>query len=191
MLGANAAVLRAAMMSSLALIARQLGRPQHGLNALLFSAALLCIHNPLLLWDVSFQLSFSATLGLILYAEPFQKGFSSIISRSMPKTWVNRISDWAGEYFLLTIAAQLTTLPVILSHFERLSMSTFYVNPLILPAQPLVMVLGGASVLMGIFLQPFGQLLAWVALPFLTYTIKVVEWFAHSVSRAISSPPLP
>ena len=191
MLGANAAVLRAAIMSSLALIARQFGRPQHGLNALLFSAAIMCIPNPLLLWDVSFQLSFGATLGLILYAEPFQQNFTSLISRWIPKSWVNRVSGWVSEYFLMTIAAQVTTLPIVLSHFERLSISSFYVNPLILPAQPMVMVLGGASVLTGIVFHPIGQFLTWITLPFLTYTIKVVEWFAQNQHAMITIPPLP
>ncbi len=191
MLGANAAVLRAAIMSSLSLIARQFGRAQHGLNALLFSAAVMCIPNPLLLWDVSFQLSFGATLGLILYAEPFQQIFTSLISRWIPKSWINRISSWVSEYFLMTIAAQLTTLPIVLSHFERLSISSIYVNPLILPAQPMVMVLGGASVLAGMVFQPIGQFIAWATLPFLTYTIKVVEWFAQNQPAMITIPPLP
>ncbi|MEJ2601096.1 MAG: ComEC/Rec2 family competence protein, partial [Anaerolineales bacterium] len=68
--GAEAAVVRAALMGALALFARQVGRQQDGLNSLGLVAALMALANPNILWDVGFQLSFMATLGLVLYAEP-------------------------------------------------------------------------------------------------------------------------
>ncbi|HEX2697090.1 MAG TPA: ComEC/Rec2 family competence protein, partial [Anaerolineales bacterium] len=73
LVGADAAVVRAAIMGTLSLFALQFGRRQQGLNTLSFVAALMALFNPLLLWDVGFQLSFFATLGLILYGEPFQR----------------------------------------------------------------------------------------------------------------------
>jgi competence protein ComEC len=191
MLGGGASILRAALMSGMSLIARQVGRKQQGLNALFLCAALLCVPNPLLLWDVSFQLSFSATLGLILYAEPLQMGFYRLIAGKIPTTLAQKISQWVGEYFLFTLAAQVTTLPVMLTHFERLSLSSLWVNPLILPAQPLVMILGGVSILGALIYQPLGQLLAWMVLPLLLYTIRVVEWFAENTGSVVSLQPIP
>ncbi|HKI54548.1 MAG TPA: ComEC family competence protein, partial [Anaerolineales bacterium] len=82
--GADAAVVRAAVMGGLALLAKQLGRRQAALNTLLAVALLMCLWNPLYVWDVGFQLSFFATLGLILYAEPFSQFANKIIIRYFP-----------------------------------------------------------------------------------------------------------
>jgi competence protein ComEC len=80
-----------------------------------------------------------------------------------------------GEYFLFTLAAQLTTLPVIVYHFGRVSLSALLANPLILPVQPAVMVLGGVGVVLGAFYLPAGQIVAYLAWPFVAYTIRMVE----------------
>jgi len=61
-------VVRAAIMGGLTLVARQLGRQTHGLASLSAAAIGMTAINPLVLWDVGFQLSFAATLGLVLYA---------------------------------------------------------------------------------------------------------------------------
>ena len=71
LVGASAAVVRAALLGWLTLFARQVGRRQNGLNSLAFAGALMALQNPLVLWDGGFLLSFSATVGLMLYAEPF------------------------------------------------------------------------------------------------------------------------
>ena len=89
-----------------------------------------------------------------------------------------RLSGPVSEYILFTLAAQVTTVPVLLIHFQRLSISAFLANPLILPPQPLVMMLGGVTVVAGAIFQPIGQFLAYLLWPLLAYTIAVVEWAA-------------
>ncbi|HXV42516.1 MAG TPA: ComEC family competence protein, partial [Anaerolineae bacterium] len=66
LVGADAAVSRAAVMGLVWVIAIWVGRPGLALNSLIFSGFALTFLNPLILWDVGFQLSFTATLGLIL-----------------------------------------------------------------------------------------------------------------------------
>jgi competence protein ComEC len=178
LVGADPPVVRAAIMGGMGLFGRHIGRRQTGVNSLSFTAALMCLFNPLLLWDAGFQLSFMATLGLVKFADPLLDGFSQIAGRCLSEINVNRLTGPVGEYFLFTIAAQLTTLPVIAYHFQRISLSSFIVNLLILPAQPLVMILGGLSVLLGLVVQPLGQLMAYLAWGPLAYTIRVVETFA-------------
>jgi competence protein ComEC len=63
-------------------------------------------------------------------------------------------------------------------YFKRISLTSLIANPLILPAQPPLMVLGGLSVLTGMIIKPIGQLLAWATWPFTAYTIRVVEWLS-------------
>jgi competence protein ComEC len=177
LVGGGAAVVRAAIMGSLALFARQVGRRQFALNTLLAVALLMCLWNPLYIWDVGFQLSFFATLGLILYAEPFSQFANGIITKYFPASTAERFAELFSEFVLLTLAAQLTTIPIMAYHFQRISLVSFIANPFILPAQPAVMILGGLAVLLSLVWFPLGQIAAWVAWPFVVYTIRMVELF--------------
>ena len=177
LVGGGAAVVRAALMGSLALFARQVGRRQFALNTLLAVALLMCLWNPLYIWDVGFQLSFFATLGLILYAEPFSQFANGIITKYFPASTAERFAELFSEFVLLTLAAQLTTIPIMAYHFQRISLVSFLANPFILPAQPAVMILGGLAVLLSLVWVPLGQIATWVAWPFVVYTIRMVELF--------------
>jgi competence protein ComEC len=175
--GADAAVVRAALMGSLALFARQIGRRQMALNTLLAVAAGMCIWNPLYVWDVGFQLSFFATLGLILYATPFSDFANQIITRYFPASTGEKAAELFSEFVLLTLAAQLTTIPIMAYHFQRISLVSFIANPFILPPQPAVMILGGLALLLSHVSLWLGQLAAWITYPFVIYTIRMVEIF--------------
>jgi competence protein ComEC len=178
LVGATPSVVRAAIMGGLAILARQLGRRSHGLTALLFAGALMTAANPWTLWDVGFQLSFAATLGLILYADPLQEGVERLLSR-LGKERARALASAAGEIFLMTTAAQITTLPIMLYQFQSLSLIAFAVNPLILFVQPMLMIAGGAAVLLGMVWLPAGQVIAWAGWAPTAYTIRVVEWGAR------------
>ncbi|MEN8173314.1 MAG: ComEC/Rec2 family competence protein [Chloroflexota bacterium] len=177
LVGADAAVVRAAIMGGLALFARQVGRRPLGLSMLLFTAAAMTLFNPDTLWDLGFQLSFAATLGLILYAEPLANRFTRLVEGYTSKETANKISGPVSEYFLFTIAAQITTLPLMAYHFGRISWIALIANPVILPVQPPIMTLGGAAVILGIIWQPLGALAAHLVWPFVLFTIRAVEFF--------------
>jgi competence protein ComEC len=177
LVGAEAAVVRAALMGTLSIFAKQVGRRNLGLNTLAFVALLMAFANPLTLWDVGFQLSFFATLGLILYAEPLSIFAQTIISRLWSPDIAQKIIQPLSDFVLLTLAAQITTIPIMAYHFQRISLISFVANPFILPAQPAVMILGGLAMFIGLLIQPLGQLAAWITWPFAAYTIRVVEFF--------------
>lgn len=179
LVGASASVIRAAIMGTLTILAGQTGRRNLGLNTLAAVAALMGLLNAYILWDIGFQLSFMATLGLMLYAEPMQNSVRTLLGRFLRPSLVEAILGPFSDYFLLTFAAQLTTLPVTIYHFGRLSLSSFITNPFVLPAQPPVMILGGLAALAGKLFHPLGQLLAWLTWPFPAYTIRTVEFFAR------------
>ena len=176
LVGADSAVMRAAFMGSISLLARQLGRRNMGLNALMAVAFFMALINPLVLWDVGFQLSFFATLGLILYAEPFSNFTRNLISK-ISKNDMSTLTRILNDYVVLTFAAQLTTIPIMAYYFKRISLISFVANPFILPVQPAVMVVSGLAVFTSLIIYPLGQLMAWIAWPFATYTIRMVELF--------------
>ena len=174
LVGAAPAVVRATVMSCLAMSGRLIGRRQAGPFTLLITAAIMCAFNPLLIWEVGFQLSFTATLGLVLYADRLMELFKQRVEPIFSQDSIERISGPVGEYFLFTLAAQVTTLPVILYHFEHISLSTLLANLLILPVQPLIMMLGGVSVVSGLFIPVLGKILSTIVWLPLVYTNKIV-----------------
>jgi competence protein ComEC len=177
LVGATPSVLRAAFMGGLALLARQVGRRQNGLNSLGFTAAFMAIIDPHTLWDVSFQLSFAATLGLVLYAAPFQDWLTTLLTRRLTLETARKISNPVSAFMLFTLAAQLTTLPIMAWQFGRISLVSVLANPFVLPVQPAVMVLSGLAVLFSFLYLPLGQLIGWIAWPFAAYTDRAVEFF--------------
>lgn len=225
LVGADAAVVRAAFMGIAALLARHFGRQQDALNTLFGVAAAMNLIHPYYVQDVGFQLSFFATLGLILYAQPLEAITTRLLTRyalrnrrtqgdthtgtqgdtytgiqvntytgtqgnpQLPtpnSQFLTRTSSFITNVFLLTFAAQVTTLPIMAYHFNRLSLISFLANPFILPAQPAVMILGGLADILGMIFQPLGQLAAFLAWPFVAYTIRVVDFFGNVPGAAIS-----
>lgn len=187
MVGGQPPVTRAALMGVMGLLGEQLGRRQSGVNSLAFTAALMCLFNPQLPYDASFQLSFAATLGLVLYAAPLQNEFEAWVERRWGEAAAKRWGGPVSEYVLFTLAAQLTTLPVIVVHFQRVSLSALIANPLVLPVQPLIMVLGSLTALAGMIFAPLGQLLAWLVWPLLAYTLRAAHLLAKLPGGALDT----
>jgi competence protein ComEC len=187
LVGAEAAVVRAAVMGLTALLARHFGRRQDGLVTLFGVAALMNLFNPYYLQDVGFQLSFAATLGLILYAQPLEAlAKRSLSFFNLSSETAEKSASLISNFFLLTLAAQITTLPIMAYHFNRLSLISFIANPFILPPQPAVMIIGGLAVILGMAFLPLGQVVAFAAWPFVAYTIRMVEFFAGMPAAAVS-----
>lgn len=179
LVGAGASVVRAAIMGSLGLIGQRLGRSAPGLNLLAVAALLMTLHNPFTLWDVGFQLSAMATLGLIVYAGPAQTALKNWLLRFAAPARAEAIARVLGDIVLLTLAAQITTLPVLVSTFNQLSLIALIANIVILPVQPAVMILGGLALMLGLVWLPLGQFAAALAYPFVAYTLAFVQFFAR------------
>lgn len=151
--GASPSVVRAALMAGAMLVGRLGGSRAHATSALGLAALVMLLVAPSVLWDVGFQLSLLATAGLIWFGR-------SIEAR------LDRWPGWLREPIALTLAAQLTTLPVILVNFERLSLVAPLSNVLVVPIVPLAMLTAAVA-------SAGGVLLSLVALPPLT---DAVAW---------------
>ncbi len=179
LVGAEAAVVRAAIMGSLLTAGGLLGRRAFG-PALLMAAAIgMTLFDPLLVLDVGFGLSFAATLGLMVYAERFHSAAFGALARRIKPRNAGRIVRFLNDSLLLTVAAQMTALPLMAYIFGRVSLVSVLTNLLILPAQPPLMLMGILSTAAGLLWSPLGQMLAWFGYPFLWWTIRVVETTAR------------
>jgi competence protein ComEC len=151
--GASPSVVRAALMAGTIVLARGGGSRAHAASALMLAALLMLAIAPPLLWDVGFQLSALATGGLILFGAGIEA----------------RLRRWPGmlrEPVALTLAAQLTTMPVILLNFERLSLVAPLANVVVVPLVPIVMLCSALAAVAGAVgmsthLPPATDLLAW------------------------------
>jgi len=178
LVGGSASVVRAAIMGSLGIVAELIGRRSSGVTSLAFTAAVMCLFSPQLPWDVSFQLTFMATLGLMLFATPLEHGLERMLAKRLTSEKARQWAEPIAEYFLFTLAAQAMTLPVIVYHFHRLSITSVLANPLVLPAQPLLMVLSLIATLLGMIWIPLGKLFAYIAWALAAWTNRVVAWIA-------------
>jgi competence protein ComEC len=179
LVGASPSVMRAAIMAIIAFGGRLVGRKDGALNALGLTAGIMCLISPHLPWDVSFQLSFMATLGLVLFASPLQEWLKNLLTRRVSEGAANRISGPVSEYFLFTLAAQVTTLPVILLQFSQLSLTSLIANPLVLPVQPALLVGSLAATLMGMVWLPLGRIAATITWPLSAYS----NWAVTVIDR--------
>ncbi|MBG0770633.1 MAG: ComEC/Rec2 family competence protein, partial [Anaerolineaceae bacterium] len=188
LVGAEPAVVRAAIMGAAGVFGGLFGRRQNGLNSLGMAALAMMLLDPNIPWDVGFQLSVAATLGLVLYAQPIELWFLDVMKSKLAEEkaecWIGPIS----EFFLFTIVAQVMTLPIMAYHFGGVSWIALIANPLILPVQSLVMILGGLAMLGGMLLPGLGHLLAVLASPFVTYTIRVVTLLARLPGGGLTLP---
>ncbi len=190
LVGADAAVVRAAIMGGLTLLALRMGRQTTGMASLAAAAILMTAVEPDVLWDVGFQLSFAATLGLILYGPSMEQSFEQWATRRASKEFAQSLTQPVAEFLLFTLAAQLTTLPITAFYFHRLSLSSLLANPAILPAQPPLMILGGLATIAGTIWLPLGRLLAWIAWPFASFTIRTVSWFSDLPAASVTLDPV-
>lgn len=187
LVGADASVVRAAIMGSLYLIAnRWLGRPNFAYASLFLATSLMTLFNPLTVWDVGFQLSFAATLGLLIYTEPLTRQVRRWLEQHFDKRTTTRLIGLLGDAIIVTLAAQVLTIPLMVAYFKQLSLISLVSNAFILVAQPGVMIWGGLATLVGMIIPAVGQLFAWVAWLFLWYTITLVRIFAGLPGAAVS-----
>jgi len=163
--------IRAGIMGGLFLLAQYLGRLNSASRAIVFAAAGMLVVNPLLLrLDVGFQLSFLAVMGII-YLGPIFRDWLKFIPE---EKFINLRS-----ILVMTLSAQIFTLPILVYNFGRMSLVAPITNILILPSIYWIMILGFIFGLIGILWSPLGWILSWPAYLLLTYLIKIVDFFSQ------------
>lgn len=169
MTGAGATIVRASIMAILALIARSTGNSYNITRALVFSGALMVLHNPYILYfDISFQLSFMATVGLIYLSPVFKQYFKWLPEKL-------GLQDIASA----TIATQVFVLPFILFKMGTLSIIAPITNMIVLPLIPMTMFFGFMTGILSFVSKILATPFAFVSHILLSFEIKVVEIFSR------------
>ncbi len=149
--GLEASVARAGLMGFGVLLARTLERKIQPLGAILVTATLLLLVNPLWVADLGFQLSFLATLGLVVTVPVLDK-------------WLDWLPRAIAPLISVPLAAFLWTLPLQLQTFGVLSLYTIPLNVLTAPLLTLLSLGSGLSALVGLVFPTAGSALSWLLL---------------------------
>jgi len=187
LVGADPAVVRAAVMGSLAIPAYFLGRRVIGIHSLTIAAAIMLAFNPLLLWDIGFQLSFLATLGLMVTADPIIKWLTKRISKKRDEVMANNLQPLL-ILVIPTLAAQFAVSPVLLNLDRVLHVYSLPANLLILPWQPILMTVSGLGVLVGLLFPPIGGVLLMFARPIAAFCNQAAMRLAFLPGAVLQAP---
>ena len=120
--------VRSAMMLTIYSAVSLLQRDKMSVNALSLAALIMLVGNPMLLWDISFQLSFAAVLAIFVFHPPLQ-AFA-------------RRNEWPGivtalwNFIGVSLAAQMGTAPLVMHYFGRFSTYFLFSNLLFIPLAP-------------------------------------------------------
>ena len=177
--GLSPSVTRAAIMGSIYLAALALGRQRDALAALALTAAIMAGLNPRLLWDLSFQLSFTAMAGLLLLSPLFLRWSEPLLQRAVGRhpgavPWLRFVMASVAA----TLAATIATAPLLAFNFHRLSLVGIPATLLILPVLPGVLVGSLGAAVLGLASSALAQLVAWVPWLLEGYIVGVVQLFA-------------
>jgi competence protein ComEC len=176
--GLSATVVRASIMASLVLFAEAFGRQYDVLRALIFAGLIMVIINPyLLLFDIGFQLSFMATLGLILLVPKFETNF--VKQQNLFK---------AKDFILATVATQIAVLPLLLYHIGEISLIAVIVNLLVLPMVPVAMLLTFLAGVIGFISVTLGSLVGFLASISLEYILYIANVFGSLPFASVGVP---
>ena len=174
--GLSATVVRASVMASLLLIAQAYGRTYDILRALLLAGVVMIFINPfLLLYDIGFQFSFMATLGLVLIAPKFE----GLVVEEFQNIGFK-------EFFIATVATQIAVLPLLLYYIGEVSLIAIVVNVLVLPVVPLAMLATFLAGVVALFSTTLATPFAVVAHVVLTYITTLATYFATIPFASVS-----
>ncbi len=160
MTGASASVLRSAVMFTCIIIGNLMNRKASIYNSLAASAFLLLCYNPYLIWDVGFQLSYLAIIGIVWLQKPIQH----LINPN------NKIVFKIWEMASITIAAQIITFPICVYYFHQFP-NLFLLSNLI--AVPLSTIILFAEIFLVLFFKI--SFLAKLISTFIFYAIQFLN----------------
>ena len=181
MTGGTATVMRASIMALLVLLAKGTNRKYEITRALLIALIFMLIQNPkILVFDISFQLSFLSTIALILVSPIFEKQVTFITKKYKLR-----------EIIVSTIATQIFVLPFLFYKMGMISVFGLFANILILPLIPAIMLFGFLTGMICFISTIVAIPVAFICSLLLTYFLKVIYLFSHLPFSSITISNFP
>ncbi|MCI0698963.1 DNA internalization-related competence protein ComEC/Rec2 [candidate division KSB1 bacterium] len=169
--GAQPPVVRATIMAAVIIISEYLERDADIYNSLGVSALLILLWQPLQLFQLGFQLSFVAVLGIAYLYRPL----ALLFRRMIPLRW--QLARLTISLLAVSFAAQLATLPFSLNAFGRLPVTAILGNLLVIPAAFIIVTTATAACALS-FIAPLSQAIGFVADFMAGAMIAFTKWLA-------------
>lgn len=180
--GFTPSINRALSMAFLLILAELNFRLYHPLNALIFTALIMTFLNPfILIYDLGFQLSFLATLGIITFLPIFNQ--MAVFDHSPSLIFLKNFK----EAFFTSLAALITVYPWLIFKIGQISTLALLSNTLVVPFVPYVLILALGLIVLN-FLYLSSLVLGWILNLFLTYVLIVLRVFSSFKIFIISFP---
>lgn len=167
--GCTSSVNRACIMAILMLIAELLYRKSDVYNNLAISALILLIINPYSLLDIGFQLSYMGTIGIVFLHDRI-RNFIKIN---------NKIVKYFFEMIVVTTCANLAIIPIMMFHFNTISLTFYFSNIIVGPILGIVAIIGFIMFFISLIFTPISSLIAIVLNLMLKFIIKIAEITAN------------
>jgi competence protein ComEC len=181
LVGGSPGVLRAGIMGGIAIVGLIYGREYFSLYSLCGAVLIQTLYSPQAFYDIGFELSAVATLGLILIAAPLQQ-----------QGWVQKLPGIYREGFIVGFGAEVMTTPLVIYYFQQISPVSMPTSVIGLPLLPIIMASGALLVAGGwLFAGLFPVLvygLGWLSWLFTASLVEVVDFFARIPFASIELP---
>ena len=135
--GLQPSIVRACTMFTIPIIGKLLKRDSSSLNSLLFTAFCMVIYDYTNLFNIGFQLSFLAVAGILLFQEKIFNIFQL----------QNKFLIWLWSLTSVSIAAQITTLPLTIYYFHNIPVLSLISNLFVVPLSTLLIYFSGGLIL--------------------------------------------
>ncbi len=178
--GFSASVVRAVLMGIIIMAGKILMREPDIYTSISSAALILLLINPFTLYDIGFQLSFSATLALVLFYPAIKR---AVTCRFLPEILADTLAA--------TLAAQMGTVPVTLYYFNNLSIISVFTNLMVVPLVQVITVMGFIMVFAGLLNIHLAVLIGYMNNTFLSFILFVAETSARLpfASLLLPTPP--
>lgn len=160
-------VIRASIMAVIMLCAKLFYRKSDILNSMAISLLIILINNPLSLNDISLQLSYLATLGIVLFNTPITNMLSKKLNKKL------------SELISITISAQILILPIIAVHMNTISTIFIISNIIAMPLVGTIIIFGYINILIGSFSIHFARMIGII----LNFLIEILNYIAKFIAN--------
>ena len=164
MTGCPKSLIRAALMTSLALLLQICGERRDGIDILNVSAAMVLLVDPASLWDIGFQLSCAAMLGIIVLGIPTTENWRHL--PLLPRVTLSSLA--------ISISAQLATMPLTILYFQSIATYSALTSLVVIPLTTLIIYFS-----IGIY----------AGMPWCIPVVKWLIWCQNEVMKLVSSMP--
>lgn len=166
MAGLSPSAVRASIMIITLMFSKLVGRKNDSINTLCLSAAILLIINPLNLFSISFQLSYAAVGGIILFFEKLKALF-------------DKIPAFLKDPLAVMISAQLAVAPFAAYYFNNISLTGSIANLLVVPLASVALITGLVSGITGLMFSTAGAI--FIKVPYVL--LKLIEKIVMTASK--------